>query len=115
MDKIKARETMTRLHSNSMTKKELFELEKEIDDEILSGNNYHYLHRLKLKCRHKLYECRECAEAKFEIVSDEKLKEDKELFIKDCERDKCPYRDHFENLAEQKKDIIGELLKEMLI
>ena len=103
MKKEEIRKITKKVNNIDMTKKELFQLEDKIDNLLLSDNSNMGLTSLKREVKHTLYECRDCADAKYEYTIN-KAGEEKESFVDDCGRDTCPYIDYLKNIKPNKFD-----------
>ena len=95
--------------SEQISKNELFELETLIKNELEETENKR-LEKLGKRVRYAIYECRYCADAKFKYTY--KDGDEKELFVRDCEREECPYLEFFK--GQDKLSEIDLILKKML-
>jgi hypothetical protein len=96
---------------DKISKAELFQLEKKINLEVQGGNTSVELSKLKRRTKHILYECRDCADAGYKHVYD-KQGEEKELFIDDCKKEICPYKEYFVNQRKRKE--LDKCIKKLL-
>ena len=112
---------MKKSELNKLTKKQLFELEdklKALYAEIpLDDENFEKRDRLKYEIktvRHKLYECRLCADANIVLKISPLNGEETEYFKGDCGDKECKYKDAFLRRAEAGEDKIKLSLKKLL-
>ena len=110
MDKLKIKEINKRLSKGNMSKGELLALRVEIANE-LTERQMDSLIKLQKRINHAIYECRDCADAKFKYTH--KDGDEKELFIADCGKEDCTYAEYLETQADRASDI-DLMLKKML-